>query len=726
MAALSANRDCGATCFACVETGLRGNARDRQNAAHLGFRPVDGHGALSMPHARRLAAVALAAWPILAFAQSAPAPLTPETMWQLKRIGTPAISPDGRVAVYGVTRFDAENDTGDADLYRVATAGGRPERLTSMKGNESSPAWSPDGRLIAFVAKRGDDKQPQLYLLPAAGGEATRVGDVPTGVASPKWFPDSKRIAFISHVWPEVTDWAAAREKLKAREESKMSAKTWDRPPVTHWDHFVDDRVPHLYSISVDGGDPTPVTLRSGRALELREPDADSYAISPDGAEIAFVSNTDASGIDENTDVYVIGAAGGDARNVTADNPANDDSPSYSPDGRWLAYTKQTIKGFYGDTQQLWLVDRKSDARRRIAADWDRSVSGIVWAPDAKRFYAAVDDAGTGRIYGFDVAKGTQHALTAGSSYYGLAIAGAPATLVALRQSFTEPPTLVAVSLKDGAATRLSDHNDAQLAATAFGKVESVTYPGADGAEIQMWVIYPPGFDPAKKYPLYLLLHGGPHNAIQDSWTFRWNAQVFAGWGYVTAWHNFHGSSGFGQAFTDSINPDGISKPYEDTIKAAEWFAAKPWIDTERMAAGGGSYGGFLASVLLGREHPFQTLIAHAAVYDTYAMYGGDYGAERNRFFEAWDRPEEWAKYSPSSSAANFATPTLVIHGQLDQRVPLNNGMQLFHILQNRGVPSRLVYYPDENHWILKRQNSLFWYDETKNWLARYAPAGGR
>jgi dipeptidyl aminopeptidase/acylaminoacyl peptidase len=488
----------------------------------------------------------------------------------------------------------------------------------------------------------------------------------------------------------------------------------------------MEDRVPHLYSIPLEGGTPTAITLGSGRPLELREPDAESFAISPDGSEIAFVSNTDASGTDENQDIYVVAATGGPARNLTADNPASDDLPSYSPDGRWLAYSKQAIKGFYGDTQQLWLIDRRSDARRRIAADWDRSVGHIVWAADSKQFYASVDDAGTGRIYRFDVAKGTQRPLTAGSSFYSLAAAGKPATLVALRHSFTEPPTLVAVSLKDGAATKLSDHNDAQLAATSFGKVESVTYPGADGADIQMWVVYPPGFDPAKKYPLYLLLHGGPHNGIQDSWTFRWNAQVFSGWGYVTAWHNFHGSSGFGQAFTDSINPDGISKPYEDTIKAAGWFASRPWIDTERMAAGGGSYGGFLASVLLGREHPFKTLVAHAAVYDNYAMYGGDYGAERNRFFEAWERPEEWARYSPSTSAANFKTPTLVIHGQLDQRVPLNNGMQLFHILQNRGVPSRLVYFPDENHWILKRQNSLFWYDETKNWLARYAPAGAR
>ncbi len=679
-----------------------------------------------MNYAIRLLAAAVAVWPAIAVADATPAPLTAETMWQLKRIGNPAISPDGKLAVYGVTRHDAENDKGDADLYIVPTAGGKPQRLTSMKGNESEPAWSPDGRLIAFVAKRGDDKQSQLYVIATNGGEATRVGDIPTGVATPKWFPDSSRIAFITSVWPEITDWTRTREKLKEREESKMTAMTWDRTPVTHWDHFVEDRRSHIFSISVDGGTPVAITVNSGQELSRRETGSESYDISPDGKEISFVANTDTTGRDENTDVYVVPASGGPAKNLTADNSANDDQPRYSPDGRWLAFTRQKIKGFYGDRQQLWLIDRKNDARRRIAADWDRSIHDIAWAPDSKSFYASIDDAGTGRIYRFDAAKGGRQAVTGASTFSAVAIAGKPATLVAVRQSFTEPPALVRVDTKDDAATRLSDANDTQLAATAFGKVESVTYKGADGADIQMWVVYPPDFDPTKKYPLYLLLHGGPHNGVLDGWTFRWNAQVFASWGYVTAWHNFHGSSGFGQAFTDSINPDLISKPYEDTIKAAEWFAAKPWIDSERMAAGGGSYGGFLAATLLGREHPFKTLIAHAAVYNNYTMYGGDYGAEKARFFEAWDKPEEFARYSPHANAANFKTPTLVIHGQLDQRVPFNNGMELFQILQNRGVPSRLVYYPDENHWILKRQNSLFWYAETKDWLARYAPAGGR
>ncbi len=677
-----------------------------------------------MQIAVRLIAVAVAFAPGLATAQQETTPLTAESMWQLKRIGNPALAPDGRHAVYPVTQFDEANDKGDTDLYVVATAGGKPERLTSMPGNESEPAWSPDGRFIAFVAKRGDDQQSQLYLIAADGGEAVRVGDVPTGVATPKWFPDSTRIAFISRVWPDLTAPKQARERLEEREKSKMKAQTWDRVPVTYWDHFIDDRQAHLFAIAREGGTPVAITLGTGFELSRRETGAGSYDISPDGAEIAFAADTDPTGTDQNFDVIVMPAAGGAAKNLTTDNAANDSEPSYSPDGRYLLYTRQIIKGFYADSRQAWLIDRRDNSRRRLAEGWDRSVENLFWAPDSKSLYASIDDAGTQRIYRVDVATGRQLAVTGASSFSDLKIAGRPATLVAIRQSFSEPPTLVRIATRDGMATKLSDHNDALLATTAFGKVESVIYQGGGGADIQMWVVYPPGFDPSKKYPLYLLMHGGPHNGITDSWTFRWNAQVFASWGYVTGWYNFHGSSGFGQAFADSINPDRIAKPYQDTIRAAEWFAEQPWIDRNRMAAGGGSYGGFLAATLLGRPHPFKTLIAHAAVYNEYTQYGADYGAGQRRFFEAWERPEEFARYSPHSGAANFATPTLVLHGQADQRVPLNNGVELFQTLQNRGVDSRFVYFPDENHWILKRQNSLFWYREVKDWLARYAPAG--
>ncbi|MGB5131453.1 MAG: S9 family peptidase [Steroidobacteraceae bacterium] len=680
-----------------------------------------------MPHAARWITALLALAPVAALgADAAPAPLSAETMWKIQRVGDPALSPDGRQAVFPVTAYDEENDKGEADLYLVPTAGGAARRLTSMPGKESGAAWSPDGRWIAFVAKRSDDKESQLYVLPTDGGEATKVGDIPTGVTAPKWFPDSKRIAFISRVWPDVTDWKKAAERLKEREDSKMKAQAWSRPPIAYWDHWIDDRQAHVFSIPLEGGAPTAITLGTGYELTRQELDGQAYDISPDGSEVAFVADIDATGVDQNFDVFVVPATGGPARNLTTDNAGDDENPRYSPDGRWLLHTRQTIKGFYGDSYQAWLIDRKTDARRRLAADWDRSLNGMVWSPDSKSIFAAIDDAGTERISRIDITNGRHAPVTTSASFSSLAIAGTPATLVGLRQSFSEPPTLVRIGTRDGTVTKLSDLNDTLLAAVAFGKVESVTYQGAGGDDIQMWVVYPPGFDPGKKYPLYLLLHGGPHNGVADAWTFRWNAQVFAGWGYVVAWHNFHGSSGFGQAFTDSINPDHITKPYQDTIRAAEWFAAQPWIDHDRMLAGGGSYGGFLAATLNGKPHPFKALVAHAAVYSEYAQYGADYGAGKRRFFEAWDRPEEFARYSPNTYAGNFVTPTLVVVGQLDQRVPLNNGIELFNTLQNRGVESRLLYFPDENHWVLKRQNSLYWYREVRDWLAHYAPAGAR
>src|SRR5690606_27406929 len=277
---------------------------------------------------------------------------------------------------------------------------------------------------------------------------------------------------------------------------------------------------------------------------------------------------------------------------------------------------------------------------------------------------------------------------------------------------------------RNGSATKLSDFNDAALANLTQGRYERVTYKGANDEDVQMWVVYPPDFTPEKRWPLYLLLHGGPHNAMTDGYQWRWNAQVFANWGYVTAWHNFHGSSGFGQDWADSITAEWGELPYMDTIKAAEWFAAQSWIDSERMAAGGGSFGGYLATYLLGREHPFKTLIAHAPVYNAYTQYASDYGASKRRHGEFWDDVETFERNSPHMYAAQFRTPTLVIHGQRDLRVPVNHGFELFNTLQNRGVPSRLVYFPDENHWVLKPQNSLFWYETKRKWLEQYVKPG--
>jgi len=661
-----------------------------------------------------------------------PAPLNPrqmsaEKMWTLKRLGDPAITPDGTQAIVPVTTYDVAENKGLTDLWLLPMAGGAARQLTSDKASDTQATVSPDGKWIAFVSRRGDDTESQIYIIAVDGGEARRVTDLPTGASVPQWFPDSNRIAFVSAVWPDLVRWEDQAARKKERESAKMTARVWTHAPISYFDHYLDDTEPHLFSIGIDGGEPAAITRLSGYHLSKQDVDSFSYDISPDGLEVAFTANVDQTGLASNFDVILLPACGcKPAHDISADNKADDDSPRYSPDGRRLAYTQQRIPTFYGDRARLMLFDRAKGSTVGLTENWDRSVSGLVWERDSRTLLGTIDDAGTRRVYRFRLDGGKPAAVTKESSFGGIALSRDGKALVSIRQSFTEPPTLVSLGARSGAATKLSTFNDVALAALDQGKVESVTYKGARDADIQMWIVYPPGFDATKRYPLLMLLHGGPHNSMTDGLQWRWNAEVFASWGYVVTWHNFHGSSGFGNDFTDSINPDWISLPYEDTIKAAEWLMAKPFIDGDRMVAAGGSYGGFLAATLLGRKHPFKALVAHAAVYDMFAQQGSDYGAETERFFNYWDQPGEFAKYSPHTFAGSFNTPTLVIHNQLDLRVPLNHGIQLFNTLQKRGVPSKLLYYPDENHWVLKPQNSQFWYQTVHDWVATYAAPGPR
>jgi dipeptidyl aminopeptidase/acylaminoacyl peptidase len=650
--------------------------------------------------------------------------MTADAMWRFKRLGTPSIAPDGRLAVLPVTTYDIEKNAGLTDLWLVPTKPGKARQLTSDAASDSSPAWSPNGELIAFISKRGEDKAPQLYVIAVGGGEARRITNVPTGVMAPKWFPDSRRIAFLSHVFPDAKTWAEQKARVEKEADKKMTALVWDKAPISYWDHWLEVRQTHVYSVSVDGSEPQSITFGRALSLDVAEPDVTSFDISPDGSEIAFAADTDTSGIDPNFDVFVMPIEGGEPKNITADNPASDGSPLYSPDGRSLAFRRQKIKDFYADRARLQIYDRRSSQTRSLTEDWDRSADGLVWAPDSSALFGSIEDAGTLRIFRFNVGGGAPQPITREHSFSSLAIAGSGPVIVGLRQSFVEPPTLVSIIARTGTPTKLTDFNDAALANVTQGRVESVTYTGANGEPIQMWITYPPNFTPDRKWPLYLVLHGGPHSAMNDAYQWRWNAQIFANWGYVTAWHNFHGSSGFGQAFTDSITKEWADLPYQDTIKAAEWFAAQPWIDSNRMAAGGGSYGGYLASLLLGKEHPFKTLVAHAAVYNSFTQYASDDGAFKKRYGEFWDDFERFNRNSPHMNAANFKTPTLVIHGQQDFRVPVNHAMELFNTLQNRGVASKLIIFPNENHWILQPQNSLFWYENVQKWLQQHVQPG--
>lgn len=649
-----------------------------------------------------------------------PQPLSAEAMWELKRLGPPTISPDGRHAVLAVGTNDREKNRPSSRLWLFDTRSGDARPLTSEDSNASNPVFSPDGRHLLFESRRGEDEVNQLYALPLAGGEARRLTSVPTGATGARWFHDGRSVAFISRVWTDIEGWEAQGKRLKERKDSKVSARTWDRAPVRHWDHFLDERENHLFRIGIDGGEPEALTLGRGLALPAQSPSTAMYDIAPDGREIALMVDVDDSGVHPNTDVFVLPLDGGEPRNLTAQNAAPDTSPRYSPDGRWLAWSAQAIPGFYADRAVLQVMDRRRGEVRAVTAGFDRSVANPLWSADGRSVVVAVDDAATTRLYRIGIPDGRVSPITGDTSFNNPALSRDGRVLVALNESFVQPPTLVRVDPSSGRSSKLSTFNDELLAGMRLGRYENITYEGANDQPIQMWVVYPPDFDPGQRYPLYLLLHGGPHNGITDGWHWRWNAQVFANWGYVTAWHNFHGSSGFGQEFADSITADWATLPYTDTIKAAEWFVAQPWIDPGRMAAGGGSYGGYLASLLLGREHPFRTLVAHAAVYNHYSQYGADFGATRRRFGSFWENPDSYRSTSPHYSAGNFDTPTLVIHGELDYRVPVNHGFELFNALQNRGVRSRMVYYPDENHWILKQGNSIHWYGQKQAWLAEF------
>lgn len=651
--------------------------------------------------------------------------LSAEVLWQLERVGAPVISPDGEHVVVPVTSYDAESDEPETRLWLLDPDGEQPQRaLTAAGARASEPVFSPNGEQLAFVSKRGEDKAGQIYLLPMNGpGEAARLTDLATGASSLRWV--GEHLYFVSRIWPDKTV-AEQADAVKADEEDKVSAYTWDQMPYSFWDHYIEaERAKHLFRIPAAGGDIEPLTLATGLELPRSDTDAGVYDVAPDEGLLAFVADSAAGAAYPNYDLYLLDLEGGDARNLTEGNAAPDGSPQFSPGGGQLAFLSQSIPGFYGDQAKLKLRDLDSGAVRTLHEDWDRSMAGLTWRPDGQAFYGATGDEGVRRGFEIPLGGGAPTPLTGETDFDSFAVSDT-GRLVARNQSSLHPARIVVFDPDSGQPRRIDTFNDGVLENVAIGTRESVTYTGSDGAEIQMWVHYPPGFDEDKEYPLFLLIHGGPHGAVTDGFHYRWNAQTFASWGYVTAWPNFHGSSSFGQDFTDAINPDWITKPYTDVIAAAEWLMDKDWIDEERVVAAGGSYGGYLSSIILGRDHPFNTLVIHAAVYDLYAQMAADFTVHGQRFGEFWDKPEIYREISPHYHAERFETPALVIHGQNDLRVPVGQAFELFRTLQTKGIDSRLVYYPDENHWVLKRSNSIHWYGEVRDWIARYAEPGPR
>lgn len=654
-------------------------------------------------------------------------PMTVEDLWAVKRIATPALSPDGRFSVVELTSYSMEDNKSTSDLWLLSTDGKIRRQLTFHPANDSDPHWSPDGRYIAFTSKREDDAESQIYLISPEGGEARRLTKIATGAGALKWFKDGKRIAFISSVWPDLKTDEEQAKRLKERQQSKVKAYTIDQGIFRFWDNWLaDGREVHLFVAAVETG--KYQDLLAGRGLRLLPYDVSSasYDLSPDGQEVALmVDQAAVPGTDTNSGITVFDLRSGKSRSLTTDNPTEDVNPRYSPDGRTLAYTRILVNSG-SELMRVVLYNRDKGTRRAIAEDWDRSVSDFAWSPDSQKLYVQAEDKARLPLWVLDLKTETREIILPGTvQSFGLSRDGK--TLAFTRTTVGQPPVLLAASASGSDERSLESFNQDLVSQWQLGKVEEVTYPGWNKEPVQMWVIYPPDFDPKRRWPLLQVIHGGPHISWQDQYHFRWNLHLLASRGYVVAVPNYHGSTSWGRAFADSIIGDYGPREMEDVERGTDYLLATGYIDPKRLSAAGGSYGGYMVAWMNGHSQRYKAYVCHAGVYNwsTEATTADLLGSEDPpRYRWPWNDPQRWAKQSPHTYAKNFKTPTLVIHGEKDFRVPLAQALDYYTTLNALKVPSRLVYFPDENHWILKPQNSRFWYSEVFTWLDKYVSSG--
>jgi dipeptidyl aminopeptidase/acylaminoacyl peptidase len=659
------------------------------------------------------------------------APLTIEQLWQLERVGAVSLSPDGAQAVASVTRYSMEENKARSTLWLLSTLGGEPRPLTVAGEKDGQPAWSPKGDLIAFVGRREQegrkDEQSQVYVIAPDGGEARRVGDVATGVEAFRWCPHGRHVVFVSWVWPDEKGSAAQARRAKAFKDRKETGYATSEAQYRYWDHNLPmDRRAHLHVMDVQTGKVRD--LFEGRGLELTraDPGAKDFDISPDGKRVAFAYDPEPlKRVDGRFALAEIELKTGRMTVLARDADWDFGHPRYSPDGKRVAFVASHVGRKHTMPGQLAVVDRRPGSDWTVlSGEWDHEVqTPLLWEPDGEAVLFPAEQQGRRHLWRFDLADRRAEVVVRGGWVQGFDKAAG--TLVSVADAVDHPAFVTALP-PGGEPRRIERFNDTLLAQVAMGHTEEVWIDGAaaDGQnrdKVQVWITYPPGFDPKKKTPLLHVIHGGPHTAFGDAFHYRWNVQAMAAQGYVVACVNYHGSSSFGYAFLDSITHRWGALELQDVEAATDWLLKKPWADKRRVFATGGSYGGYMVAWMNGHVKPgrYAAYVCHAGCFDWQAMFSDDayvwHAKELGAWY--WDKPEVIAAQSPHAFAAHMQTPTLVIHGALDYRVPDAQGLAYYNTLKAKGVESRLLWFPDENHWILKPRNSVQWYGEFFGWL---------
>jgi len=650
---------------------------------------------------------------------------TIEDLLKVRRVGDPQVSPDGKHVAFtaGDVNFDANRVV--TQIFVTSIEGGGMKQLTNGDRSSTAPRWSPDGKKIAYTTGG------QVWVMDSDGDHKDQITKISTDAAAPVWSPDGKWIAFTSDVYPDCNNDECNKKRAEQAESNKVKAHVITRLLYRHWDEWRDVKRTHVFVVSSKGGTARELTNGDFDSPPYAASSGVDYAFSPDSSEIAFLRNPDkVEAISTNSDIFVMPLAGGPAKNITVKNRGYDAGPIYMRDGKFILYRSQATPGFEADRWRLMAYNRATGASVELTKGFDQQVEELVVSPDEKFIYFTAGERGKSPIFRIPSGGGVPQKIVADVSATNLRITPDGKTFVFASSSMTSPAEIYRSNVDGSGLTALTSVNSQLMSRANLKPAEEVEWTGALGKKIHGYILKPTNFDPSKKYPLTVLIHGGPQGAWSDNWGYRWNPQVFANAGYVVFAPNLRGSTGYGQQFVNEISGDWGGKAYVDLMNGvADVLRRNSFIDRNRIGAAGASYGGYMVNWILGHNNDprfrFKVLVSHDGVYNFDSMYTGT----EELWFVDWEfkgapwtnpTPAPYSRWSPHKFAQNFNTPILIIHNELDYRVPIGEGLQLFTTVQRKGIDSKLLIFPDEGHWVLKPQNSQFWYHTVLDWLDKY------